>query len=104
MIWYLNLLRLRKEFNPTAIDFPVVFDSPNNAETDLEKKGQLYKYIVETTPKSNQLIVSGIGYKDAQTFGVAFDTVIHLENEKYHLLCAEDYATHSQILLELCSK
>lgn len=104
VIWYLNLLRLRKEFNPTAIDFPVVFDSPNNAETDLEKKGQLYKYIVETTPKSNQLIVSGIGYKDAQTFGVAFDTVIHLENEKYHLLCAEDYATHSQILLELCSK
>ena len=104
VIWYLNLLRLRKEFNPTAIDFPVVFDSPNNAETDLEKKGQLYKYIVETTPKDNQLIVSGIGYENEQTFGVAFETIINLDNEKYHLLCPEDYAAHSSLLVELCSK
>ena len=95
---------MRKEFNPTAIDFPVVFDSPNNAETDLEKKGLLYKYIVETTPKDNQLIVSGIGYENKQTFGVAFDTVIKLDNDKYHLLCAEDYAAYSPILVELCSK
>lgn len=104
VIWYLNLLRLRKEFNPEAIDFPVVFDSPNNAETDLQKKGQLYKYIVETTPKDNQLIVSGIGYENAQTFGVAFDTVISLDNDKYHLLCDEDYTAYSPILVELCSK
>lgn len=104
VIWYLNLLRLRKEFNPTAIDFPVIFDSPNNAETDIEKKGQLYKYIVETTPKDNQLIVSGIGYENEQTFGVAFESVINLDNEKYHLLCAEDYATYSPLLVDLCSK
>ncbi len=104
VIWYLNLLRLRKEFNPSAIDFPVVFDSPNNAETDLEKKGQLYRYIVETVPNDNQLIVSGIGYENEQTFGVAFDTVIRLDNDKYHLLCSEDYATYSSILVELCSK
>jgi len=104
VIWYINLLRLKKEFNPSAIDFPVVFDSPNNAETDLEKKGQLYKYIVENTPKDNQLIVSGIGYENEQTFGIAFDKVIRLENEKYHLLCDEDYNTYSAILKERCSK
>ena len=104
VIWYINLLKLRKEFNPSAIDFPVVFDSPNNAETDLEKKGQLYKYIVENTPKDNQLIVSGIGYENEHTFGIAFDKVIHLDNEKYHLLCSEDYNTYSAILKELCSK
>lgn len=104
VIWYLNLLQLRKEFNPTAIDFPVVFDSPNNAETDLEKKGQLYKYIVEATPRNNQLIVSGIGYESEHTFGVAFENVINLDNEKYHLLCAEDYAAYSPLLVELCSK
>ena len=34
IIWYVNLIQLKHEFNPTAIDFPVVFDSPNNAETD----------------------------------------------------------------------
>lgn len=104
IIWYLNLLKLRKEFNPSAIDFPVVFDSPNNAETDLEKKGQLYRYIVEAVPKDNQLIVSGIGYEDKETFGVSFDTVIRLDNEKYHLLSDEDYAVYSPLLIELCSK
>ena len=104
VIWYINLLKLRKEFNPAAIDFPVVFDSPNNAETDLEKKGQLYKYIVENTPKDNQLIVSGIGYENEQTFGIAFDTVIRLDNDKYHLLNKEDYEDNSSILIELCSK
>lgn len=104
IIWYLNLLKLRKEFNPSAIDFPVVFDSPNNAETDLEKKGQLYRYIVEAVPKDNQLIVSGIGYENEETFGVAFDTVIRLDNEKYHLLSAEDYTIYSPLLIELCSK
>lgn len=104
VIWYINLLKLRKEFNPSAIDFPVVFDSPNNAETDLEKKGQLYKYIVENTPKDNQLIVSGIGYENEQTFGIAFDKVIRLDNDKYHLLNTEDYDDNSSILIELCSK
>ena len=104
VIWYINLLKLRKEFNPSAIDFPVVFDSPNNAETDLEKKGQLYKYIIENTPKDNQLIVSGIGFENEHTFGITFDTVIRLDNEKYHLLCSEDYNTYSSILKELCSK
>ena len=104
VIWYINLLKLRKEFNPTAIDFPMVFDSPNNAETDLEKKGQLYKYIVENTPKDNQLIVSGIGYENEETFGIAFDKVIRLNNDKYHLLCSEDYNTYSSILKELCAK
>ena len=104
VIWYINLLKLKKEFNPSAINFPVVFDIPNNAETDLEKKGQLYKYIVENTPKDNQLIVSGIGYENEQTFGIAFDKVIRLDNEKYNLLCDEDYNTYSSILSELCSK
>lgn len=104
VIWYINLLKLRKEFNPDAIDFPIVFDSPNNAETDLEKKGQLYKYIVENAPQSNQLIVSGIGYEDQTTFGVVFDNVINLTNEKYALLCEEDYSANEELLSELCTK
>lgn len=104
IIWYLTLLKLRKEFNPSAINFPVVFDSPNNAETDQEKKGLLYKYIVENTPKDNQVIISGIGYENEQTFGVAFNHVINLSNDKYHLLCVEDYDDYSSILIELCSK
>lgn len=104
IIWYVNLLKLKKEFNPDAISFPVVFDSPNNAETDMEKKGQLYRYIVENTPADNQLIVSGIGYQNEQTFGVSFDKVISLNNAKYNLLCLEDYQSNKKILKELSSK
>lgn len=104
VIWYITLLKLKKEFNPNAIDFPVVFDSPNNAETDFEKKGKLYRYIVENVPKDNQLIVSGIGYEDEKSFGVSFDKVIRLENEKYQLLCEDDYSTNSDLLMELCNK
>lgn len=104
VVWYVNLLKLRKEFNPNTIDFPIVFDSPNNAETDLEKKGQLYKYIVENIPSNTQLIVSGIGYEDETTFGVSFDKVITLTNEKYKLLCEEDYQSNLHLLNELCSK
>lgn len=104
VIWYINLLKLRNEFNPNAIHFPIVFDSPNNAETDLEKKGQLYKYIVENVPDGSQLIVSGIGYEDGDTFGVAFDHAIQLNNQKYKLLCSEDYTAHIDFVNELCSK
>ena len=104
VIWYINLLKLRKEFNPDAIDFPIVFDSPNNSETDLEKKGQLYKYIVENAPRNNQLIVSGLGYENKESFGVSFDKVITLTNEKYALLCEEDYSSNVELLKELCAK
>lgn len=104
VIWYINLLKLRNEFNPNAIHFPIVFDSPNNAETDLEKKGQLYKYIVENVPDDSQLIVSGIGYENGDTFGVAFDHVIQLNNHKYQLLCSEDYTAYIDFVNELCSK
>lgn len=104
VIWYINLLKLRKEFNPSAIDFPIVFDSPNNAETDMEKKGLLYRYIVNNVPTENQLIVSGIGYESEETFGITFDNVIYLDNDKYNLLCSEDYATYSDLLVELCAK
>ena len=104
VIWYINLLKLRKEFNPSAIDFPIVFDSPNNAETDMEKKGLLYQYIVNNVPTENQLIVSGIGYESEETFGITFDNVIYLNNDKYNLLCSEDYVAYSDLLIELCSK
>ena len=61
IIWYVNLIQLKHEFNPSAIDFPVVFDSPNNAETDETKKRQIYSYICERITE-NQLIVSGLGF------------------------------------------
>lgn len=99
IIWYVNLIQLKREFNPDAINFPVVFDSPNNAETDDEKRNQIYKYICERI-SSNQLIVSGIGFTE-EASGVHFDKVITLTNEKYELLCEEDYIENVDLLREL---
>ena len=53
IVWYVNLLNLKHEFNPSAICFPVVLDSPNNAETDQEKKNQVYQYICERITNNN---------------------------------------------------
>ena len=99
VIWYINLIELKHEFNPQSVDFPVVLDSPNNAETDEEKKEGVYDYICERIT-DNQLIVSGIGYP-SDSNNTLFDKVIVLENEKYELLCEEDYKLYSDLLLEL---
>ena len=103
IVWYMNLLRLKHEFNPDAIDLPVVFDSPNNAETDQEKKNQVYQYICERV-LDNQLIVSGIGFSDLKIEGVHFDKVIELHNSKYGLLQEDDYINNVEFLNELNSK
>lgn len=102
IIWYANLIQLKHEFNPAAIDFPVVFDSPNNAETDETKKRQIYSYICERIT-GNQLIVSGLGFTGAEVLD-SFDSVITLTNNKYELLCREDYDANVSLLRELNSK
>ena len=102
IIWYVNLIQLKHEFNPTAIDFPVVFDSPNNAETDETKKRQIYRYICERITE-NQLIVSGLGLSGDEILD-SFDSVITLTNNKYELLCREDYDANVSLLRELNNK
>ena len=102
IIWYVNLIQLKHEFNPLAIDFPVVFDSPNNAETDETKKRQIYRYICERVTE-NQLIVSGLGFSGDEILN-SFDSVITLTNNKYELLCPEDYAANVSLLQELNNK
>lgn len=103
IVWYLNLLKLKHEFNPDTIDFPVVLDSPNNAETDQEKKNQVYQYIFESVT-DNQLIVSGIGFLDMQIENVQFDKIIELDNPKYGLLLEQDYTDNIDFLNDLNSK
>jgi len=101
LIWYINLIKVKNKFNPDVIHFPVVFDSPNNAETDDDKKIELYKYIVDSIDEKNQLIVSGIGYTSDSFDGLKFDTVIHLENDKYKVLCEEEYQENIELLKKL---
>lgn len=104
VIWYINLIKIKNEFNPSALCFPIVFDSPNNAEMDLDKKVQVYKYLVDNVDEKNQLIVSGIGYDKNDYVGVDFDKVIMLDNAKYELLCEREYQENVGLLRELCKK
>ena len=83
-----------------SLSAEVVFDSPNNVETDNEKKHALLKYILENTPTA-QLILSGIGF-DADEFGLADANIITLDNEKYQLLDADSYNKYSSLMEELC--
>lgn len=101
VMWYMNLIRIKNEFNKDAISFPIVFDSPNNAETDFDKKIEVYKYLIDNVESNNQLIVSGIGYGEDGFTDLGFDNVIHLENEKYKLLCEKDFNENHELLDEL---
>lgn len=100
VVWYLAILTLREKFNPNAIKFPVVFDSPNNVETDDDKKHALIEYIFEKSPVP-QTIISSIGF-DSSEFSKYGINVISLENDKYHLLDEKSYARYESLLMELC--
>ncbi len=104
VMWYMNLIRLKNEFNPIAIKFPIVFDSPNNAETDNVKKQELLQYLLNNATDKNQLIISAIGF-DEQIFSEDFKyNIIKLTNEKYQLLNEEEFKKHSHLLYDLCNK
>ncbi|MPM12306.1 hypothetical protein SDC9_58658 [bioreactor metagenome] len=103
VIWYMSLTKLKNKFNPSAIRFPLVFDSPNNAEMDDEKKREVLSYLIRNATDKNQMIISAIGFSPADFESTVGITAIPLTNEKYHLLCAEDFELYKQLLLEFCN-
>lgn len=98
VIWYLTLNDLKQKYNSKEIEFPMVFDSPNNVETDQEKKIALIKFILESSNKFNQMIISSIGFSKNE---YEIDSEVHikvLDNDKYHLLNELDYIQNYEIL------
>lgn len=104
IIWYINLLKLRREFNKDAIQFPLVLDSPNNVETDEEKKHELLKYLFEVMGDDTQLIVSTLGFTQKEFPDISFSNVIELNNEKYRLLSENDFEQEKDFLLRFMSE
>lgn len=102
VIWYITVMKLRKEFNPKAIEFPAVFDSPNNVETDNVKKHNLLQYIIENLSGIPQLIISSIGFDVSEFSSEVPINIITLENDKYHLLDEQSYEENLELLNELC--
>ena len=101
VIWFLAILTLRREYNPNVIEFPAVFDSPNNVETDNVKKHNLLQYILENT-KTSQLIMSSIGFEATEFPEINDINIIKLENEKYTLLDEHSYEKYVGLMNELC--
>lgn len=89
--WYLTLLKLKNKFNPNSIKFPIVFDSPNNAELDNENISRIFKYILSNVDKSSQIIISTIEFNKELYPEYEISNVVTLTNEPYHLLNNEDY-------------
>ena len=101
IMYIINLLKLKLEFNPDGFIYPVLFDSPNNTESDLEKKDMLYEYIFKNRDKNTQYIISGIGIDRYETEDIRFNRIIELNNEKYNLLNEKDYIENIQFLEQL---
>ena len=101
IIWYLTLINLRNEFNPDAIKYPVVIDSPFNTEMDTEKEELLKAYLLENCEISGQFIMSGIGLNESIPENVVAKRIT-IENERYHLLQKEDYNTYKDLLETFC--
>ena len=89
--WYLSLLKIKAKFNPNAIKFPLVFDSPNNAELDDQNIARIFKYILNNVDKTTQIIISTIEFKKEMYNEFDVKNVVELNNEQYHLLNTEDY-------------
>ena len=101
VIWYMTLTKLKNKFNPSAIRFPLVFDSPNNAEMDDEKRKEVLTYLLQNATLENQMVISAIGFQPQKFTSDIPISVTHLSNDKYHLLCSEDYESNKQLLFAL---
>ena len=98
VIWYLTLNNLKQKYNPEGIKFPMIFDSPNNVETDQEKKEALIKYILESSNIFTQMIISSIGFSERE-YDINYEVhVKNLDNDKYNLLNKRTYTQNYEIL------
>ena len=101
IIWYITLQELIRKFNPKRIELPMVFDSPNNAETDAEKKQALIQYILESADNYDQLILSAIGFKKEEYEVIGNININYLDNDKYSLLNEATFSQFEDLLVEM---
>lgn len=104
IIWYFNLNKIKNKFNPEAIKFPLILDSPNNVELDKINKNQLFKYLFESVDEHTQLIVSTLGFDKSILANPNEYQIIELNNEKYELLNEVDYRENYALLEKLIEK
>lgn len=98
IMWYMNLLKIKDEFNSEAIKFPLILDSPNNVESDDEKKKTLFNYLFKEIQPDTQLIISTLGFDKDNYDAFEFENIIELTNDKYKMLSTDEYDKHKDFL------
>ncbi|ALB46196.1 hypothetical protein [Clostridium beijerinckii] len=98
IMWYMNLLKLKAEFNSEAIKFPLILDSPNNVESDDDKKKTLFNYLFKEIQPNTQLIISTLGFKQSDYKEFKFENIVELTNDKYKMLSADEYNKYKEFL------
>lgn len=100
LIWYLSLLRIKQECNPSRIDLPFVLDSPLNIEADDEKFESQYRLIFDEFRYDGQMIVTGLGLDGSAVVPESAHMIV-LDNEKYQLLNRSDYDANKHVLFDV---
>lgn len=103
VIWFSILLQLKDKYNPNAIKFPRVFDSPNNTEADDQTLEAVMDFLLLNKNMNNQLIVSTLGFEKIKHRYSEDINIIELDNEKYKLLNENDYNKYYKYLFKLAS-
>ena len=76
----------------------MVFDSPNNAEMDQEKKHALIQYIIDSSNNFKQIIISAIGFNVNEYNINSKINIKILDNNKYRLLNKDVYQKNYRVL------
>jgi chromosome segregation ATPase len=94
--YYFTFFHLMKKYSSSTY-FPLIVDSPNQQDQDVEHIDKIMKFIQENQPEDSQMIL-GI----AETYGVDFKCKTITLTEKYSLLQKEEYDNvHEEMISKL---
>lgn len=99
IVWLTNLLKVREQFYINRVDFPVIYDNPDNACLTEENAKIIFDYIFENLGDTYQIITSTIGF-DKNKYKNREINVIKLEGQR-ELLKSEDFEICDRYLRSL---
>lgn len=99
VVWLTNLLKVREQFYSNRVDFPIIYDNPDNACLTEENAKIIFEYIFDNLGNNYQIITSTIGF-DKQKFPNSDINIIKLEGQR-RLLKEEDFLICDEYLSKL---
>lgn len=94
--YYFTFFHLMKKYSSSTY-FPLIVDSPNQQDQDVEHIDKIMKFIHGNQPKDSQMIL-GL----AETYGVDFKCKTITLTEKYSLLQKKEYDdVHKEMIIKL---